>query len=476
MKRLSTVLGAWCAVLLVVVGVTATNATPAGAAQRESFASRVLTTGLENPWEITWGPDGYLWVTEKSAGRVTRVHPTNGSKTTAVTIGEVVATEGAQDGLLGMALHPGLLKEGADQYVYLAYTYDADPAAGALDRRNKITRYTYNSETEKLRSPVDLITGLPASNDHNSGRLALGPDHKLYYTIGDQGNNQFANYCKPIRSQMVPTADEVQSDDWTAYQGKILRLNLDGSIPDDNPVIGDVRSHVYSYGHRNAQGIVFGPDQKLYASEHGPKTDDEVNIIDAGKNYGWPDVLGYKDDKAYVYGNWSASKDVPCGSLDYDDYVIPPSVPKQEETGFVHPDFVPPIKAFFTVPTGFDFRDPRCPVEEFLCWPTLAPSSLDVYTARDGVPGWANSLLMPTLKSGSVYRLKLSADGNAIRGRRVPYWRTVNRYRDIAINPNNRTFYVATDASGLARNRWGRPTLTLENPGAILVFRYAPFG
>ncbi|MDQ3610029.1 MAG: PQQ-dependent sugar dehydrogenase [Actinomycetota bacterium] len=431
---------------------------------------------MQNPWEITWGPDGFLWVTEKTAGRVTRVHPSDGSQKTALRIDEVVATEGAQDGLLGMALHPQLLQDGDNQYVYLAYTYDADPASGALDRRNKITRYTYNSETEKLRDPVDLITGLPASNDHNSGRMAFGPDHKLYYTIGDQGNNQFANYCKPIRSQMVPTADEVASHDWTAYQGKILRLDLDGSVPADNPVIGGVRSHVYSYGHRNAQGIVFGPGQKLYANEHGPKTDDEINIIQAGGNYGWPDVLGYQDDKAYVYGNWSASQDVPCGSLDYDDYVIPESVPTQEESEFRHPDLVPPIKAFFTVPTGFDFRSPKCPVEGFLCWPTLAPSSLDVYAADDGVPGWDNSLLMPTLKSGTVYVLKLSADGDSIRGRRVPYWRTVNRYRDIAIDPDNRTFYVATDATGLARNRWGRPTLELENPGSILVFRYAPLG
>jgi PQQ-dependent dehydrogenase (s-GDH family) len=475
MKRLSTVLAVWCSVLLVAAGVTATSATPAGAAQRESFAARVLTTGLQNPWEVTWGPDGFLWVTEKSAGRVTRVHPTDGSQATALKIDEVVATEGAQDGLLGMALHPQLLRGTDNQYVYLAYTYDADPAPGSLDRRMKISRYAYDSETEKLRDPVDLITGLPASNDHNSGRLVFGPDHKLYYTIGDQGNNQFANYCKPIRSQMVPTADEVQNNDWTTYQGKILRLDLDGSVPADNPVIDGVRSHVYSYGHRNAQGIVFGPDQQLYANEHGPKTDDEVNIIHAGKNYGWPHVVGYQDDQAYVYGNWSASQGVPCGALDYDDYVIPPSVPTQEESAFNDP-FVPPIKTFFTVRDGFDFLDPRCPVEEFLCWPTLAPSSFDFYTATDGVPGWDNSLLMPTLKSGTVYRLKLSADGDAIRGRRVPYWRTVNRYRDIAINPNNRTFYVATDASGLARNRWGRPTLELENPGSILVFRYAPLG
>lgn len=472
MKRVWSVLGWCCSVLLAVVVTTAVNAVPADAAQQEAFSSRVLATGLANPWEITWGPDGFLWVTEKSAGRVTRVHPSDGSKRTALTIPEVVATPGTQDGLLGMALHPDLLEAARNQYVYLAYTYDADPDPGALDRRVKIRQYTYARHAQTLGSPVDLVTGLPASHDHNSGRLAFGPDDKLYYTIGDQGNNQFLNYCKPIRSQWLPTANEVQQGDWTKYQGKILRLNLDGSVPADNPVIRGARSHVYSYGHRNAQGIVFGPGGSLYSSEHGPKTDDEVNIITAGGNYGWPDVLGHKDNQAYVYGNWSASEGRPCGSLTYDDYVIPPSVPKRAEAEFSDPHFVPPIRTFFTVRTGFAFRSPQCPVEEFICWPTVAPSSLDVYTARNGVPGWANSLLMPTLKSGAVYRLQLGANGSAIRGGPVAYWRTVNRYRDIAIKPNNRTFYVATDSTGLARDRSGRPTLELENPGAILKFRY----
>ena len=88
----------------------------------------------------------------------------------------------------------------------------------------------------------------------------------------------------------------------------MLRLNLDGSIPSDNPMIGGVRSHIYSYGHRNPQGLVFAPDGKLYESEHGPNTDDEVNLIRAGGNYGWPHVAGYRDDQSYAYANWSASR------------------------------------------------------------------------------------------------------------------------------------------------------------------------
>ena len=107
----------------------------------------------------------------------------------------------------------------------------------------------------------------------------------------------------------------------------------------------------------------------------------------------------------------------------------------------------------------------------FVCWPTIAPSSVDVYTASDGVPGWADSLLITTLKHGTVYRLKLS-DKQLPAGDLIPYWTTANRYRDIAIHPGGRAFYVATDRRGLLRDLAGRPTRTPDNPGAILEFRY----
>ncbi len=449
-------------------------------AQSEPFSSRVITTGLSFPWEVLYGPDDFLWVTERTGKQVTRVNIITGVKTVAVTITEVYQSAG-QDGLMGMALHPGLLQGTGNDFVYVAYTYDTDPGAG-VTRKTKIRRYTYSSATQTLGSPIDLISNLMASNDHNSGRLIIGPDLKLYYTIGDQGNNQFGNMCNPILSQDLPSAAEVIAEDWTKYVGKILRLELDGSIPADNPLIGGVRSHIYSYGHRNAQGIVFGPDGKLYADEHGPKSDDEVNLILPGKNYGWPHVAGYIDNQAYVYGNWSASSPTSCSSLTFSDYTIPPSVPTSSESSWSNPDFTPPIKTLFSVSNGYNFQDPACSTPTpnyFICWPTVAPSSIDIYTQDlGGIPGWANSLIVISLKEGCAYRMKLNAAGTGFTTfsngtDTTSYFKTTNRYRDIALHPNNRTFYIATDNSGSTSGPSSGWTSALSNPGAILEFQYS---
>jgi len=452
------------AAVIILSGCTAQTPTP-NPTPHPGFTMRIVVDGLANPWEVTWGPDGMLWVTEKAAGRVVRVSPTDGTVRPALTLPDVVATSGAQDGLLGLALHPSLLQGDTDQYVYLAYTYD--PA----QRKAKLVRYTYDREREQLEDPIELLTGMPAGLDHDSGRLVYGPDDKLYYTIGDQGHNQFDNYCLSIEAQTLPTAEQVQAANWSAYVGKVLRLNLDGSVPADNPVLQGVRSHIFSYGHRNAQGLVFG-EGRLYSSEQGPKSDDEVNLIVAGGNYGWPRVAGYRDDKSYVYGDWAASQGVPCTSLRYSDFEIPASVPQSRESEFTDPAFVEPLRTFQTVEEGYDFRDRDCGRNYYICWPTVAPSSLDYYPAGGAMPSWGASLLMTSLKDGTVYRLPLGADGSTV-GEPEALWRTVNRYRDIAIGPDTTTFYVATDPLGLARDLDGRPTEALAHRGAILEFRSA---
>ena len=421
---------------------------------------RVVATGLADPFQIVWGPDGYLWVTERTAGRITRVRPSDGFKAVAITIAGVLQGDGG-NGLLGMALDPGLLNGTGNDFVYVVHTFDADPSPEAVARRTKVARLTNDSQAGTLGSGRDILTNLPAGNDHQGGRVVFGPDGKLYVTIGDQGANQLTNFCNPNRAQDLPTAAQVQARDWSKYEGKILRLNPDGSIPPDNPTLDGVRSHVYSYGHRNPQGLVFASDGKLYASEHGPNTDDEVNLIQAGKNYGWPNVAGYKDDQAYAYANWSASKEVPCRSLTYTAYPqIPPSVPVQKESEWNHADFTPPIQTFHTVPTGFNFRDPRCAENRmyFQCWPTVAPSSLAVYSAENGIPGWDRSLLLPSLKHGSVYRIQFNTDGTAVVGDPDDHvlFKTVNRYRDVAVRPDGLALFVATDVEGSSDERHGR--------------------
>ncbi|MGH3921662.1 MAG: glucose/sorbosone family PQQ-dependent dehydrogenase, partial [Pseudonocardiaceae bacterium] len=409
MKRLLAIV---TLIVLSTAGCMTSPEKPLGEELRpsEPFRFRVLATGLADPWEIAWGSDGFLWVTERFAKTVTRVNPADGSKTTVLTIADAYASQ-SQDGLLGMAFQPNFGKGSGNNDVYLAYTYDIS-TGGAVDRRAKIVRYTYDPAAQALNNPADLIAGLPASMDHNSGRLLLGPDQKLYYSIGDQGNNQFERFCNPIQAQGLPSANDVEVQNWATYVGKILRLNPDGGIPSDNPVINGVRSHIYSYGHRNPQGLVFGSESRLFSAEHGPKADDEINLIQAGRSYGWPFVSGFKDDQAYVYANWSASTTPPCPTLRYDSYASPPSVPQLRETAWNSPDYVEPLKTLYTVPNGHNFQDPACGGQSYICWPSIAPSSIDfVAPNKGGFEPWRNSLLVTSLTNGALYGLRLTEDG-----------------------------------------------------------------
>lgn len=433
------------------------------------FEQRVVVEDLAAPYDLAYGPDGALWVTERIGKRLLRVDPQTGEPTTVLTIAEAHQSAG-QDGVLGFAFHPELLQGKGNDFVYIAYTYDAD-ASEVLQRRLKIVRYTYDPDRHALGEPREIISGLSGSNDHNSGRLLFGPDNKLYYTIGDQGKNQFDNKCQPILAQSLPTAAEVRRGDFSKYQGKVLRINLDGSIPGDNPVIRGVRSHIYSYGHRNPQGLAFGADGSLYSSEHGPKSDDEVNLILPGRNYGWPRVAGFRDDRAYVYGNWSAAPD--CEALEFSDYEFPASVPQSRETDWNSWRFKEPLLTFYTVESDYEFIDPACEGSEYICWPTIAPSSITVYeSGADGVPGWGPSLLVPSLKEGSVFRVELSEDKQSVKGRGLQLFNTTNRYRDVVVAPDQRSFFVITDHDGDTSGPTQGTTDNLSNRGAILEYRY----
>jgi PQQ-dependent dehydrogenase (s-GDH family) len=474
----------WSAIVLSAL-VLAQHGPESAVRGTKRFEKSVIVSGLANPWELAWGPDGMLWVTERSGKRVTRVHPATGARRVAVTVDEASAP-GGQDGVLGMAFHPELLAGSDHDFVYLAYTYVdedrppdprfTDPKSPHRQLYGKVVRLRYDAAAGTLGDPVDLISGLPASNDHNGMRLAVGPDRTLHLTIGDMGNGQFAHFCNPIRSQRLPTREEIDRQDYSAYQGKTLRLNLDGSIPAGNPELAGVVSHVYTYGHRNPQGIAFGPEGTLYTTDHGPKTDDEVNVLRAGGNYGWPHVAGMRDDKAYEYARWFDST-VPCRTLEFSDHVVPPSVPRDPEWAFQQP-LVEPIATLFTVPTGFNFQDPACKGVHFICWPTVGVSSLAHYGGRGdaGIPGWDSVLLLTTLKRGSLYVLPLDPSHQKAGGPIYRFLQTENRYRDVAVHPDGRTLYIATDTGGLVEARDGGATSNIEDPGAILAFRYVGEG
>ncbi|SDG37523.1 dehydrogenase, PQQ-dependent, s-GDH family [Pelagibacterium luteolum] len=432
------------------------------------FASRVLTAGLSNPWAMRWGPDNQIWVTERTSGEVTRVDPVSGAQQLLLTLDDVYT--GAQhEGLLGMALHPELLQGTGNDYVYVGYTIN-NGTAEAPDPSAQIVRFTYDESLQQLVEPTVVIEGLPAWNDHNAGRVVFGPDDKLYYSIGEQGANFGRNYQRPNLALELPTQDEVDNQDWRTYSGKILRLELDGSIPQDNPEIEGVQSHVYSYGHRNPQGLAFGPDGTLYEAEHGPASDDELNIIQPGGNYGWPAVAGFIDDQAYVYANWSEGPE----GVDRNATPIPDSVPQYLESEF-EGDMIDPVATYFTVEDGYEFGA----ICGYICDPTIAPSSILYYEAGEGgIAEWDNAVLIPTLKHGVLYVQHLTEDGQEADGLPEAWLSTQNRYRDVIVSPDGRSVFIATDAFGSAAQKFGEGlnTSVLHNPGSILVFTYGEEG
>ncbi|UQZ89618.1 dehydrogenase [Deltaproteobacteria bacterium Smac51] len=438
----------------------------AGQAEKEvpaamPFKGKVIIDGLDEPWAMIWGPEGKLWLTERHGKRITEVDPKSGEKHILATIEE--AYVGPQhEGLLGLALAPDFDKSG---HLYLAYTY-----MDGNKEREKVVRLNYDAKDKKLSNPKTVIEGIPAGNDHQGGRLIFGPDGMLYLSKGELGHNQMSNRCKLNEAQRLPTKEEVAAKDWTAYVGKVLRMTPDGGIPEDNPELKGVKSHVFTYGHRNPQGLVFVGDV-LYSVEHGPSTDDELNRLESGGNYGWPLVAGFKDDQAYVYANWSA--DPACESYPEDLATIPDTVPQKKESEFNEPNFKEPLKTFFTVAKDYEFSDPKyAGPQSYVRWATIGPSSVDYYPEDGPIKAWRNSLLISTLKNGSLYRVPLHSDKKQVQGDVAKYFTTQNRYRQVLVAPEGDRIYLITDNGGSVVGEDGIPTDKVKNSGAVLVFEY----
>ena len=325
----------------------------AGTQPTVEIKHKVLTQNLSFPWEIIWGPDNMIWMTERG-GRISKVNPSDGTLIPLLTITEVKSQ--GEGGLLGMALHPDFI---INRQVFVAYNYDKNG-----DYREKIVRYTYNGTT--LINPQTIFDNILAAGIHNGCRLLI-VNNKLFITTGDAAN------------QSLPQNN-------SSVNGKILRLNLDGSIPADNPLPGNP---VWSYGHRNAQGLIFAND-KLYSSEHGPSTDDEINIIEKGRNFGWPDVQGYCDNN---------NEKIFCTANNVKE----------------------PIQAWT---------------------PTVAACGLDYYS-NDQIPSWKNSLLLCTLRGSRLIQLKLNNAHNAVTASNDFLNDEYGRLRDLCISPDGKV-YICT--------------------------------
>ncbi|CAN5900126.1 PQQ-dependent sugar dehydrogenase [soil metagenome] len=437
---------------------------------------------LQHPFELLYGPDDSLWISERR-GRVIKVDPLTGNKRNILNIpGSVKFTTNgppvtsiSQDGMMGLALHPDYPT--VDSF-FIAYTYDA----GAGVRKVRIARYPVKNTT--ITTPAGnetiIIQNIPASSDHSSGRLLIGPDRKIYYSVGDQGANQFALRCNPNRAQDVPTAAELSAANYIAYQGKVLRINMDGTVPADNPTVKSIKSHIYTFGHRNPNSLVFAKSgmtpyvgAKFYSAENGPAEDDEINQLFPGMNYGWPYISGYRDNKIYQYRNWSSAANCssqPSPGSEPECSTPPATARIMNETDTTLPNFQTPMRTFFT-PGGSSIA---C---SWLSNPTVAPSSMDYYGFANKIPGWYNSILMTTLKEGTIFRLKLSADGNSFVNMSngsdtARYFREENRFRDIAIGKDGITFYMITDSVGQTSGPTTGNTNVLNNRGSILVYKY----
>ncbi|MDR2338917.1 MAG: PQQ-dependent sugar dehydrogenase [Deltaproteobacteria bacterium] len=426
----------------------------------EPFTGKILVEGLDAPWGMIWGPDDHLWITEREGKRVVDIDPATGTKTVLVEIPDI-KTGPQHEGLLGLALAPDFASSGL---VYLTYTY-----MDGEKELHKIASYKYDAATKKLSDPKDILVGIPAGNDHQGGRLVFGPDGKLYLSKGELGHNQGANRCLKNEAQRLPTADEVKNKDYAGYLGKILRLNPDGSVPDDNPEFNGVKSHVFTVGHRNPQGLLFIKDQ-LYSVEQGPSTDDELNHLVSGGNYGWPLIAGYQDDQAYGWVDWSAVPD--CAKIAADVYMPEDQSLIVKETSHDRKDYKEPARTFYTMPSTYNFKDPKFGALAYLGWATIAPSSLDYYPPDGPIKAWQNSIIISTLKNGAIYRLPLSGDVKQVQGDLIKYFHTGNRYRQVLISKDGTKIYVITDKSGNVLDENGLGSQTLKNPGSLFVFEY----
>ncbi|ATW50745.1 glucose sorbosone dehydrogenase [Streptomyces peucetius subsp. caesius ATCC 27952] len=264
---------------------TASSAAPSPSGPPAKGSVKVvstLTEELKSPWGLAALPDGDLLVASRDEGTITRVDVESGKKTEIGSVPGVAP--GGEGGLMGLAISPSFA---SDHQVYAYFTTASD---------NRIARLLYDEGKpagQQLGAPDTVLRGIPKGVIHNGGRIAFGPDKMLYAGTGETGDTGLAQ-------------------DKESLGGKILRMTPDGQPVHGNP---DPDSVVYSYGHRNVQGLAWDSEKRLWAAEFGQNTWDELNLIEPGKNYGWPEVEGKGGEPGFVspVAQWKTADASPSG-------------------------------------------------------------------------------------------------------------------------------------------------------------------
>jgi len=358
------------------------------------FRLVTLVDGLEHPWGMVWLPNSDILITERP-GRFRLVRSGRLISEPVAGISEVFAS--GQGGLLDVSLHP---KFNQNRKVYFTYAHGTAKA-----NRTRVATAVLNSDALDNWQVIFEVATVKPGSQHFGSRLMWMPDGTLLVSIGDGGN-------PPVRLGGAWIRDQAQNR--RSHLGKILRLNDDGSIPSSNPFFTatDAAPAIWSYGHRNIQGLTYDPFRSvIWASEHGALGGDELNVIQAGKNYGWPAVTHSRE----YFGGFKISR--------------------------------------FTSKPGM--VDPK------VVWSTaIAPSGLAIYTG-DTFPDWTGDVFAGGLKSQDIRRVELDKAGNVIGQYAL---RIGQRVRDIRQGPDG-MLYVLTDESHGSLLRL-EPTSDRDSPEA----------
>ncbi|MGI9499934.1 MAG: PQQ-dependent sugar dehydrogenase, partial [Geminicoccaceae bacterium] len=360
--------------ILLTYGCTAQTAPVPSAdavtSEQATFQVELVAEGLEHPWGMAFLPGGDMLVTER-AGRLRRV--TGGDLApTAISGVPKVFAEG-QGGLLDVALDPAFAD---NDLVYLSY-------AGIDDDGRSSTRVARGRLVDDALDDVEVIfRSNSASNGqvHWGSRLGFDPAGQLYVTVGERGSPD--------------TAQNLER-----HGGSVVRINPDGSIPDDNPFVGQSGAlpEIYSYGHRNPQGLTVHPETgRVWAQEHGPRGGDEVNLIEAGANYGWPEI------------SWG----INYGGTPINDGL-------REQDGMAQPAH---------------FWDP-----------SIAPSGMTFYDG-DAFPEWRGDLFVGALKFQLIARLEMK--GDEVVGEERLIEGELGRIRDVRTGPDGFLYILTDDSNG----------------------------